>query len=355
MRSLRFWSAYLVWAVIALCLAGLLAGCGGSSSGGGDEILASGDGVSITGDPKAVPPGTTLTAAGLSEEQAEAEAPFPKDAVFSAGADCGPDGTTFAWPVKLNFTIPEKSRPGWHLAFYHLENGAWMNSGREATVGHDGVTATTEIAHLSDYVLFLDDNWATTEYAGHTLAYRLTDIPATEIENPRVLVQGKTEDQAVIDKVREITGYSEDEAKYLLRSWDTSGDRLVQILELREPCYATRYASLNPADKLGRWYSTSDTDNIYLPDKARSWYALPNVNTALNYTLYRFKKGAVVILGTCADMTWSPVFGPYATGGGEQFYAPNATKWVVDHPELNPEVIELAAELRFVRSVDSAP
>jgi hypothetical protein len=127
---------------------------------------------------------------------------------------------------------------------------------------------------------------------------------------------------------------------------------VVQILELREPCYASRYSPLDPKEKLGRWYSTSDEDHICLPDKAREWYALPNSNTAMNYTLYRFKEGAIVIFGTCADMTWSPVFGPYATGGGEQFYAPNATKWVVDHAELNPLVIELVAELRFAKALD---
>ena len=339
-------------AVFSIILLTQIGGCGG---GGGiaDEVLASGDGVSITGCPLAVPEGVKLAVDGLTEEEAAALAPLPKDAIFAAAAECAPDGTTFRFPVHLNLTIPRKQRPGWRLVLYELQNGAWVDSGEKASVEHDGFTARASITHFprsSAYAYFLDENWATLEYSGETLVYRLNDIPDTEIREPKVLVSGKVEDQAVIDEVRAITGLSEADAKYLLRSWDTSGDKVVQVLELRETCYISRYASLDPKDKLGRWYSTSETDHIYMPDRAREWYALPNINTAMNYTLYRFKKGAIVIFGTCADMTWSPVFGPYATGGGEQFYAPNATVWVVDHAELNPKVIELIAELRFAKN-----
>jgi len=69
-------------------------------------------------------------------------------------------------------------------------------------------------------------------------------------------------------------------------------------------------------------------------------------------TLYRFKAGLTLIRGACADMTDNPdAFGPYATGGGEQYYAPDATLWVVDHVELNPAAIELVSELRFPQGV----
>ena len=92
--------------------------------------------------------------------------------------------------------------------------------------------------------------------------------------------------------------------------------------------------------------------NLYPPAEARRVLALPLFNTGRYATLYQLKPGVTLIRGWCADMTdISDVFGPYATGGGEQYYIPDATVWIVDHAELNPDAIELVSELRFSQTV----
>jgi len=104
-------------------------------------------------------------------------------------------------------------------------------------------------------------------------------------------------------------------------------------------------------DRYGRWLGVIDGISLYTPDEARVFYALPNSNSAMNASWYRLGKGAKVIYGKCADMTWNPqVFGPYATGGGYQIYSPNFTKWNAElqRAELNTDVAEFVSDVRQV-------
>lgn len=189
--------------------------------------------------------------------------------------------------------------------------------------------------------------WRTMQVDGLTLRYQATGFASTVLGGARVLASGDVDDPTVLAGVEQITGRTAAEAAELLSSYDTSASRYVSVLELRDPAYVARYWS--DADyKLGRWYCPSEEDHLYTPAEACTCFALPLSNRAYRVTLYQLLAGAKVILGTCADMTWnSEAFGPYATGGGLQLYAPEATRWVTDHAELNPDTISLVSELRY--------
>jgi len=193
--------------------------------------------------------------------------------------------------------------------------------------------------------------WGTITDGGEVLTYQVNDIPSTVIRQPQLLASGEVDDLALLAAVREVTGRTEAQAVELLASFDSSGPDLVEVLMLRSDAFVARYWS-DPNAKLGRWYAPIVRGQPYLPAEARQLLALPLANTGRCVTLYRFKAGLTLIRGACADMTDNPdAFGPYATGGGEQYYAPDATLWVVDHVELNPAAIELVSELRFPQGV----
>lgn len=335
--------------VIMLLLLGM--GCGNNpvSSIGIPPInaLASGDGITITGQPGALPPGVALTITALTQAQAQAAAALAGNQIFVAAGDFGPDGTTFYAPVTINFPLPNQLAPGTRLPFYMLQNNAWVNTGTVAIVGSDGLTASAQVTHFTKYILFLDDSWVKVSFGGNTLISKSGGIPLTALNNPIVLVSGKTTDETVIAKVMEVNNMSRADAVYFLRSYDTSGDKVVQVLRLTAGVIVTRYWPNDPAGKLGRWFNVIDSTTLYLPDRARQYYALPNSNTALNVTQYLLKPGATVVYGVCADMTWSPTFGPYATGGGYQIYVYSATTWDGHAAHLNPDVVEIQTELRY--------
>jgi hypothetical protein len=189
--------------------------------------------------------------------------------------------------------------------------------------------------------------WSTIVVGDTTLRYQATGVPATAITNPIILASGVREDPAVLASVAEVTGRTQQQAVELLSSYDTTGSHLVQVLQLTSAAYVTRYFG-DPQYKLGRWYTPSERDHLYLPDEAIQLFALPLSNNAYSVTLYRLKSGVKLVAGYCADMSWNTeVFPPQATGGGQQFYIPDATHWVVDHAELNDQAIELVSELRY--------
>lgn len=189
--------------------------------------------------------------------------------------------------------------------------------------------------------------WSTILVGDMTLRYQATGTPATAITNPIILASGVREAPAVLASVAEVTGRTQQQAVELLSSYDTTGPHLVQVLQLTTAAYVTRYFG-DPQYKLGRWYTPSEQDHLCLPDEAIQLFALPLDNNAHSVTLYRLKSGVKLVAGYCADMSWNTeVFPPQATGGGQQFYIPDATRWVVDHAELNDQAIELISELRY--------
>ncbi len=193
--------------------------------------------------------------------------------------------------------------------------------------------------------------WGTITDGGEVLTYQVSDIPSTVLRQPQVLASGDVDDPALLAAVRQVTGRTQAQVVELLTSFDSSGPDVVEVLVLRYDAHVARYWS-DPNAKLGRWYAPIVRGQLSLPAEARQFLALPLANTGRYVTLYRFKPGLTLLRGACADMAGNPdAFGPYATGGGEQYYAPDATLWVVDHVELNPAAIELVSELRFPQGV----
>jgi len=70
------------------------------------------------------------------------------------------------------------------------------------------------------------------------------------------------------------------------------------------------------ANQISNWFA----DDIFSPEIARTIFALPNSNNATRVIKIKIKKGTPFIEGIAADKTTAPWAGPYATGGGKQYY-----------------------------------
>jgi len=353
--------ALFLWGLIAWGLVALLLGCGGNS-GDPAVVLASGDGITITGSPSAVPPDTTLTAQRISESQAGSAAPLPSNRIFAGAADCGPEGAVCQSPVTLNFILPDltpqaslkfpiKFSPGWKLLLYALPNNAWESTGLEGVVGADGRTVSVQVSIMSRYVLFLDDNWEMVQFQGMNLVSRKTGIPATDWGNPTVLASGKVDDQGVIDVIKQvIPRFANNPAKLtdFLKSYDTTGSNVIQVLQLTQDVILVRYWERDR----GRYFGLSQVGSLLSPDEAIRLYALPDNNNGKNNHLMKLKSGAIIILGIASDRSMDPGFFPTATGGGVQIFCEYATTWVnipptPAHAEDNPLYSETIADLRY--------
>ncbi len=324
-----------------------LAGCG-AIQGVQPVLGASGNGVSATCLSQDLPEGTRLSATKLTQAEAALAAPLPAERIFIAAADFGPDGTDIPGVVTLTFTLDHQLKTGWNLAVYVLKQNAWQKADGQAEIGMDGHTVSLQASYLGIYALFLDDNWQSSRSGNQTLATRTTDIPVSGLGDEEVLASGKVDDPVVLAQVMQETGYSEEEVRSLLRSWDTSGDKLVQVLRMTKDAYVTRYTSAIPADQLGRWFMPSEQNTVLGPAEARAELALPLSNPAVDCTLYRVKAGTMVIYGICSNMSNQPGFGPDSVGGGIQIYIYKATRKIGDRIVVNTDTMELVSELRFV-------
>ena len=203
-------------------------------------------------------------------------------------------------------------------------------------------------------------SYETEEYDGYSLLTDQVALNPTEFnpgDNVEVFAAGLRDDPAVIAAAGELIGGTTEDAVNLLKSYDpneviyvgeVTGGVKVDIIRYWGSMSQGIYTG---QDRYGRWLGVIDQEEVYAPNEARSLFALPNSNSAMNASWYRLKKGAKVIYGRCADMTWNPdVFGPYATGGAFQIYSPNFTKWNADlqQAELNPAVAELVSDVRQV-------
>jgi hypothetical protein len=344
MRPYQAKSQILLWLLSAYVLLGTCSGCGGADQKD-DHVLASGVGVTITGPSQAIPSDVLLGVSPLTMLEANAKASLPADCVFVAGANCDPVCTLLR-PVRLNIAIPHKFLPGWRLEVYALQGNTWALTGREATVDDEGLTVRVDTRQLTCFIVCLDSHWKTLVSDDGTVVFREDGLVATSLGHPKVLATGTEKDASFVSKLCEVTGYSESQASAFLTSYDTTGSNVVKIVQLRSSTVVCR--NWGPSGKLGRWFAPTMVNHLETPQEARARFALPEANTATGCTLYRLKSGAILVSGICADMSQNtPTFGSYATGGGFQFFAPNATQWVVDHAEINPAVLELLAEIRY--------
>jgi hypothetical protein len=176
-------------------------------------------------------------------------------------------------------------------------------------------------------------------------------MPATDFHDAAVIASGTEENAAFVDAVEVATHKTEADALTLLKSFDTTQNHQVQVLELTHDTAVARYWS-DPASKIGRWYARSRAYSLLSPADAICQLALPLANKGSCVTQYTVQDGAVVVYGLCADMSGDPVnFSSTATGGGEQFFVPDATLWNAEThtATLNPAVITLDEEVRYVR------
>lgn len=345
MRKAKPLLASMIAVLVLLAIIAPLAGCG-TGYGVKPVVGASGEGVSVTCAAQDLPPGASLSATRWDEAQATQAAPLPADRIFMAAADFGPDGAEVPGAV-LTFALDHQLESGWHLVVYAIQGDAWLQAGR-AEVSQDGHTVSLQVAHLGIYALFLDENWRSVMSGNQELATRINCIPASGLGEEDVLAAGKVDDPAVLAAVVQETGYSDAEARSLLKSWDTTGDKVVRVMRLRSDVYVTRYTSANPADQLGRWFMPSETDTVLEPGEARAELALPLSNPAVDCALYRVKAGSVVIYGICANMSNQPGFGPDSVGGGPQIYVYKATSKIGARIVVNADTMEMISELRFV-------
>ncbi len=343
LSALRNRSGLAVAVTLAATSALVLAGCG-SDGGGGSQELATGEGIRLlTGFGCASSPGV-LSVAALDRSAASSVAPLPPAAVFTIGAAVAPVGLSFGCATRLEFRLPRPMQPNSSLHGYALTGEAWQQTGTEARVALDGATATASLPRSGRYAFFLDTSWQTASYGGTTFVTRTRGIPTSYLRGHRLVAQSSSGDPSFMTKLCEVTHKDSAGAQYMLRSFQSTGSEEVSILQLATDVYVTRY--WGPSDKIGRWYVAIASDRLMSPDEARREYALPDSNNARNVTLYRLRRGTMVVYGGCADMTWnSPVFGPYATGGAEQFFVPDATVW--PSGALNPETTALVEESRY--------
>ncbi len=346
MRNAKSLMAVMIAALALLAIIGPLAGCG-AGYGFKSVVGASGDGVSASCTAQDLPQGASLSATRLTQAQAAQAAPLPADRIFMAAADFGPDGAEVPGTV-LTFALDHRLEPGWGLLVYVLQGDAWRATSGQIEISGDGHTVSLQVSHLGMYALFLDNNWRSVRSGDQELATRVTDIPASGLGGEEVLAGGKVDDPSVLAAVMQETGYSDAEVKALLKSWDTTGNNVVQVLRLTHDVYVTRYTSANPADQLGRWYMPSETDTVLDPGEARAELALPLANPAVDCALYRVKTGAVVIYGICSNMSNQPGFGPDSVGGGPQIYIYKATSKIGAKIVINADTMEMVSELRFV-------
>ena len=347
MRNSKTFLALLISLLAFIALVVPLAGCG-AVQGVKPVVGASSNGVSATSLAEDLPNGANLSAVKLTRTEAAKAAPLPEGRIFMAAADFGPDGTDTPGAVTLTFTLDHPLESGWKLAVYVLKQDTWQVAGDQAEISMDGHTVSMQVSYLGMYALFLDDNWRSSPSGEQELATRTTDIPDSGLGEETILASGKVDDPAVLDAVMQETGYKEEEVRSLLRSWDTTGEKVVRVLQLTGDIYVTRYTSAVPADQLGRWYMPSAEDTVLAPSEARAELALPLSNPAVDCALYRVKAGTVAIYGICSNMSNQPGFGPDAVGGGPQVYIYKATRKIGDRITINTDTMELISELRFV-------
>ena len=287
----------------------------------------------------------------LTEAQADALAPLPARNVYFRGADCDWAGRSarFASPVTLTFTLPKAIFRETPLPLYRFDGHSWKRLAARAVVGEVNTTASATIARPGRYALLLTTDWKVVREDGDTLVEYAEEPAPTVILDPQVSASGSVDDPAVISAVMTATGSTEEKARTTLSSFDSSTGIPVQVISLTRGSAMERYWSTST---VGRWFTPSGRDELLSPEAARQVYALPADNTGENVTLHLVKRGAVLITGACADMTGQTGYGPWATGGGAQFFGPKLSTY--PPPLYDPAMTIVLADLRWDKAAVDA-
>ena len=308
-------------------------------------VLAEDDGLMLVGKLSALRGKAAPALDDVDEAAADAQAPLPDGNVFFRGAAC-----RWSWrfrsAVTLTFTLPKAVFSGMKLPVYRFTDHAWRRQEDKAVVGMVNSTASTTITRPGIYALLLNRDWRVVSQDGYALVLYTGAIPRTVLRDPQVEASGAVDDQAVIAAVMAATGYDEPKAKSTLRSYDSSTGTPVQVITLKYDAAMVR--DWSGASTVGRWFAPTDGAPLPGPEAARRIYALPADNTAVNATLHLVKPHAVLIGGLCSDMTTEPGYGPWATGGGPQLFAPKASTY--PPPAYDPAVTTILCELRWKKA-----
>jgi hypothetical protein len=306
-----------------------------------DVVLSEDEGLQLLGPLSALGGLAAPDLDDLSKTRAARLAPLPDGRVFFRGARV-PWPADFRARVTLVLDLPKALFRGSRLPVFRLQGHRWVRQGRPAIVGGDNTTAATTIRQPGNYAVFLGNLWRTVRRDGYRLVRFFGRIPHTVLGSRQVVAEGKVGDPQLIAAVAAAGGRDEAWAKSTLRSFDSSGERTVRVVVLRSPLTVVRDWSV--PSTVGRWFAAY-TGALYSPLRARAVFALPLSNAGTDATLHRLKPGAVVIQGACANMTWSPDYWPYATGGGEQYFGPNVSTY--PPPAYDSQYIDTVSELRW--------
>ena len=304
-------------------------------------VLAQDDGLQLIGPLSALRGQAAPDLDDLRQARAARLAPLPARRVFFRGARV-PGPSSFRSRVTLVLSLPKALFRGQRLPVFRLQGHRWVRLAQAAVVGSDNATAATTIEKPGNYAVFLGKLWRTVRRDGYRLVRYFGRIPHTALRSPQVVAQGKVDDPQLIAAVAAAGGRNETWAKSTLRSYDTTGERTVRVLKLASPLTLVR--NWSQPSTVGRWFDPY-VGVLFPPLRARIVFALPSNNMATDATLHRLKAGAVLIQGVCADMTWSPDYWPYATGGGEQYFGPNVSTY--PPPAYDARFIETVSELRW--------
>lgn len=343
--SIRF--ALVVLVLPGMLLAGI-SGCGSASAPTGilpaeDDTIALAEGVTVSGPPQAVPYGVTLSVEALSRTQAAVYSGFSQATGMASATKLGEPGIPLRAPVRVTVALAYQVFPGTGLELYTRCRREWRPTYARATVSQSGTAVAYSVDRCGEYALLFDPTWCRATWDGVDLIQTAVPPPATDTASATVLASGDKDDPPLLGAVMTSTGYSRAQATELLASYDDSGPKVVRVLRLRRAASVVRYST--PDSRYGRWFAPSGTGTPLSPAQAKAAYALPQSNSAHVASLVSLQPGAEVVHGICADMSQNPAFGPYAIGGGEQFFAPTATLY--PPARWNPQVAVPLSTLRF--------
>ena len=308
-------------------------------------VLAQDDGLMLVGKLSALHGKAAPELDDVDEAAADAKAPLPGGNVFFRGAAC-----RWSWKfrsaVTLTFTLPKAIFSGRKLPVYRYTDHAWRRLEDKAVVGKVNSTASVTITRPGTYALLLNRDWRVVSQDGYAVVLYTGAVPRTVLRDPQVAASGVVDDPAVIAAVMTATGYDEQQAKGTLRSYDSSTGTPVRVITLKYDARIVR--NWSGASTVGRWFAPTDGEPLPSPETARRIYALPADNTAVNATLHLLKPNAVLITGLCSDMTTEPGYGPWATGGGPQLFAPRVSTY--PPPAYDPAVTTILCELRWEKA-----
>ncbi len=307
-------------------------------------VLAQDDGLTLVGRISALRGRPAPGLRDLTHEAAARLAPLPERNVYFRGATCRWPWR-FGSPVLLTFTLPKAVFAQTRLPLYRLEGDTWRLLERRAVVGAVNTTATATLARPGRYAVCLTRAWRAVDQDGYRLVVYAKPYVTTDLEEPAVLASGATNDPAVIQAVVDATGQSEESARKTLVSYDSSQDP-VAVLRLTHGTALVR--NWSGTSTVGRWFAPSDGGLLPSPDTSRAIYALPDGNLAIDATLHLVKPGTDLIAGICADMTAQPGYGPWATGGGGQFFGPLVSTY--PPPAYDRQRTVILSELRWEES-----